>query len=88
MFKKIVQSKKNDEGLKLKDIPLPIINKIQVIIKSTQEEIKNENVEVTKSNKIFDIFKGKKGIKLNEDDISLPLINKMKIVIKNTNDDN
>ena len=88
MFKKIVQSKKNDEGLKLKDIPLPIINKIQVIIKSTREEIKNENVEVTKSNKIFDIFKGKKGIKLNEDDISLPLINKMKIVIKNTNDDN
>ncbi len=88
MFKKAIEAKKNDEGLKLKDIPLPIINKIQVIIKSTQEEVKNENVEVTKSNKIFDIFKGKKGVKLNEDDVSLPLINKMKIVIKNPNEEN
>jgi hypothetical protein len=86
-LKKIIESKKNDEGLKLKDIPLPIINKIQVIIKSVQEEAKNENIEATKSNKIFDILKGKKGIKLNEDDVSLPFINKMKVVIKNTNDE-
>ena len=43
------------DNSKLKDIPLPIINKIQVIIKSVQEEAKNENIEATKSNKIFDI---------------------------------
>ena len=87
---KTFTKKKDDEKLKLKDIPTPVISKVKYIIEkiTSSEERKDEVVEPTKSNKIFDIFKGKKGVKLNEDELSLPILKKMKIVIQSNDNNN
>ena len=58
------------------------MSKVKFIIENLPyENRKDEVVEVSKSNKMFDIMKGKKGIKFNEDEMKLPIINRMKVVI-------
>ena len=81
-IKKVIQEKKSNENLK-DFIPLPILKGIQFVLSEKKEEVKEENKdnENKSSNKLFDVFKGKK-VKLDEKDINLPIIHKLKIILK------
>ena len=58
------------------------MSKVRYIIENLpHENRKDEVIEVSKSNKMFDIMKGKKGVKFTEEEMQLPIINRMKVVI-------
>jgi hypothetical protein len=82
--KSFTKTKENDDKikLKLKNYIPPIMSKVRYIIENLpHENRKDEVIEVSKSNKMFDIMKGKKGVKFTEEEMQLPIINRMKVVI-------
>ena len=82
--KSLTKTKENEDKIKLKFknyIP-PLMSKVRYIIENLpHENRKDEVVEVSKSNKMFDIMKGKKNVKFSEEEMQLPIINRMKFII-------